>query len=185
MQNNNVAFKEISHKSTSWFTVHYFHTSSKSRERRYVQSRLSHRTVSSSIAFFCVLYSDKCDIFSILKQGFVVVLDLHYGKSSRTHHYLFDGFLERWCGVALSHERHNKLFRQFFDEQPPRVCHSLHVIRLQCFECGKCILFDSIKNVIPKSGRPLPCHPLVRMISHHLAYCIHIAFRLVVLEYDL
>ena len=49
------------------------------------------------------------------------------------HHCLFDGFLEACCSVALFHERHDKLFCQFFGEQPPRVYHFPHVTRSQCF----------------------------------------------------
>ena len=73
-----MALKEITNRSTSLFIVHYLHTSSKSPERRYVQSSLPDDTVSNSIALFDVVYTDKGDIFSVLKQGFVVVaLHLH------------------------------------------------------------------------------------------------------------
>ena len=115
-----MALKGIINRSTTLSIVHY--TSSKSPERRYVQRKLPHDTVSSSTTLFDFMHPYKCDIFFVLKQGFVVLDPL------------LDGFLERWCRVALSHKRHNKLLRQFSDEQTPRVCHFPRVIWLQCFE---------------------------------------------------
>ena len=68
-----MALKEITNSSISFFSMHYLHTSSKSPERRYVQTRLPHDTVSSGIALSDVLFMDKYDIFSVLKKGFVVI----------------------------------------------------------------------------------------------------------------
>ena len=47
-------------------------------------------------------------------------------------------------------KRQNKLFCQFFDEQPPRVCHFPHVIRSLCFKYGKCIYCGNIKACYAK-----------------------------------
>ena len=120
-----MAFIEITKWSTSLFIGHYLHTLSRPPERRYVQSRLLHDTVTSSNVLFDALLTDKCDIFSVLNQGLLLYHICIMEGQAAPHHCLFDGFLKRWCSVVLFYERHDKLFRQLFDEQPPRVCHSV------------------------------------------------------------
>ena len=122
------------------------------RKMLYFKKKLHHDTVNSSLHFlmFCIRANVTFSLFC--SRGLSLLYWICIMESQAAlHHCLFGEFLERWCSVALFYERHNKLFCQFLDEQPLRVCPSPHLIRLQCFECSKWIWYGNIKHFMPKN----------------------------------